>query len=153
MKDLSFTFLDPGKLIDNELELVLVKKLPADPVKKFFPMYEFEMRRIQSNAVMGIINLRIGYNENIFYGGHVGYGVLEEFRGSHLASRSVKLLFPFAKKNGLNLLIITCNPDNIASRKTCERAGGKLIDIVDLPAHNDQYKRGERQKCRYEFDL
>ena len=58
-----------------------------------------------------------------------------------------------AKKHGINPVWITCNPDNWASRRTCEIAGGKLIEIVDIPKHNDQYKIGERQKCRYRFDL
>lgn len=39
------------------------------------------------------------------------------------------------------------------SRRTCEIAGGKLIEIVDLPKDNDQYLEGDRQKCRYRFDL
>jgi len=53
----------------------------------------------------------------------------------------------------LNPLWITCNPDNLASRKTCEIAGGVMMEIVDLPEHNIMYKQGERQKCRYRFDL
>lgn len=53
----------------------------------------------------------------------------------------------------MNPLWITCNPENISSWKTCELAGGKLIEIVDLPEHNDQHQRGERKKCMYRFDL
>jgi predicted acetyltransferase len=48
---------------------------------------------------------------------------------------------------------ITCNPENVASRRTCELAGGQLIDIVDLPPETDMFKEGERQKCRYRFAL
>ena len=53
----------------------------------------------------------------------------------------------------MNELWITCNPENAASRRTCEIARGKLIETVDLPQHNEQYNRGERRKCRYRFDL
>jgi tagatose 1,6-diphosphate aldolase len=102
---------------------------------------------------MGHINLRIGNSEKIFYGGHIGYGVNEKFRGQHYAARSCRLLFPLAKHHGLTTIWITCNPDNMASRRTCELAGGKFVDIVDLPKGNDQYLRGDRQKCRYRFDL
>ncbi len=146
-------FLDPGKLIDDDLELVLVKKVPANEKKGYFPMYEFDMVNTITGERMWEINLRIGYNENIQYGGHIGYGVDEKFRGHHYAARSVKLLFQLAKKHGLNPMLITCNPENIASRKACECAGGALIEILDLPEHNDQYQRGERQKCIYKFDL
>jgi hypothetical protein len=48
---------------------------------------------------------------------------------------------------------ITCNPDNWPSRKTCEWIGATLVEIVDLPPENDQYKEGERQKCRYRWIL
>lgn len=152
MKD-EFTFLDPGKLIDNDLELVLTRKTPANKEKGYFPAYEFEIRNRKTGIKMGGIHLRIGYNENIKYGGNVGYGVDENYRGQRYAARSLKLLFPLAKKHGLKTLWITCNPENIPSRRTCEIAGGKLIEIVDLPKHNDQYQRGERKKCRYRFDI
>ena len=111
------------------------------------------MRNTKTKEVVGRINLRIGNNENTKYGGHIGYEVNKKFRGNHYAARSLKLLFPLAKKHGINPLWITCDPENVPSQKTCELAGGKLIEIVDLPEHNDQYQRGERKKCRYRFDL
>lgn len=146
-----FVFLDPGKLVDGDLELVLVEKDPANEVKQYCPAYKFEMRNVQTGEKMGYIHLRIGDNENIFYGGHIGYGVEEKFRGNHYAVRSIKLLLPFAKKHGLDCVFITCDPENIASRKTCELAGGKLTEVVDLPAHNEQYAKGDRKKCRYKI--
>ncbi len=153
MKEDSFTFLDPGRLVDDELELVFVKKT-SKPEKELVPAYEFEMRNTGTTKKIGNINLRIGNTDKIVkYGGHIGYGVEPEYRGHKYAARSCKLLFPFAKRHGINPLWITCNPDNIASRRTCEIAGGKLIEIVDLPEDNDQYKKGDCQKCRYRFDL
>ncbi len=149
----NFTFLNPGKLVHEDLELILIRKVPGIEEKKYFPAYEFQMRNAQTGEKMGGIVLRIGNNENTKYGGHIGYGVDEEYRGHHYAARSVKLLFPLAKRHRLNPLWITCNPENIASRKTCELAGGKLIEIVDIPERNEQYQRGERKKCRYRFDL
>lgn len=148
-----FKFLDPGRLIDDDLELVLVKKVPANKKKGYVSAYQFEMRNVKTGERIGDVTLRVGDNENIKYGGHVGFGVDEKFRGRHYAARSCKLLFSFAKKHQLSSLWITCNPENIASRKVCESIGGKLVDVVDLPKHNDQYKRGERKKCRYRFDI
>ncbi|MEL6440452.1 MAG: hypothetical protein AAFQ80_14485 [Cyanobacteria bacterium J06621_8] len=43
--------------------------------------------------------------------------------------------------------------DDLASRRTCEILGGKLIEIIDLPPDNDQYLDGDLQKCRYRLDL
>jgi tagatose 1,6-diphosphate aldolase len=53
----------------------------------------------------------------------------------------------------MTTLWITCNPYNIASRRTCELAGGELVEIVDLPKDTDMHQRGERKKCRHRFDL
>ncbi len=148
-----FKFLEPGELTDGELSLVLIETGEADEKKGYFPVYVFDMRNTQTGETMGYINLRVGNNENTDYGGHIGYGVDEKFRGKHYAARSVKLLFPLAKAHGLNSIWITCNPENEASRKTCELAGGTLVEIADLPKHNNQYLLGERKKCRYRFDL
>lgn len=53
----------------------------------------------------------------------------------------------------MDSLTITCNPDNVPSRKTCEKAGLNLKEIVDLPPHNEMYRNGEIQKCIYEWIL
>ena len=55
-----FTFLDPGELVDRDLELVLVRNVPADPVKRYVPGYEFEMRSAPGGAVMGNLRVRVG---------------------------------------------------------------------------------------------
>ena len=150
-----FTFYDPGKLIDGNLELVLVKKiLPEIDETADVPAYKFEMRIAGTEQKIGRINFRVGNTKDlIMYAGHFGYGVAQQFRGNGYAAKSCKLLFPLAKKHKINPVWITCNPDNKPSRRTCEIAGGKLIEIVDLPPDNDQYQEGDRQKCRYCFNL
>ena len=143
-------FKDPGELIDGELRLVVSKLAPADPVKGWCPAYCFEM--ICGGKCAGDINLRLGdYEFLITYAGQVGYNVAPEFRGRHFAARSVRLLLPLARAHGIRPLWITCNPDNIASRRTCELAGGEMVEVVDLPQDCEMYREGERQKCRYRF--
>ncbi len=150
-----FLFLDPNQLIDDDLKLILVNKVPAQPEKNYVPAYEFVMKKKDTEEDIGHIHLRVGdeTNENLYYGGNIGYEVQEKFRGKHYAARACKLLFPLAKQHGINTLFVTCDPDNTPSRKTCELAGGILMEIVDLPEYNDQYVSGEREKCRYRFDL
>ena len=92
-------------------------------------------------------------NKLVKHGGHIDYGVITEHRGRRYAARSCLLLFPLAERHGLTTLWITCNRENTASRRTCEIAVGKLVEIVDLPENNDQCRKGERRKCRYRFDL
>lgn len=57
----------------------------------------------------------------------------------------------FLKNNEIQY--ITCNPDNYASRKTCEYARGKLIETVELPEGNDMRDSGKSEKCIYKFIL
>jgi tagatose 1,6-diphosphate aldolase len=149
-----FEFHNPGELIDGDLQLVLEEMNPADPAKGFVPAYQFKMVLVGHEEKIGGINLRIGNTEHLVkYNGHIGYGVEPEHRGHRYAARSVRLLLPLARKHGLQTLWITCNPDNVASRRTCELAGSEFIEIVDVPEDTDIYKRGERQKCRYRLDL
>ena len=71
----------------------------------------------------------------------------------HYAGKACKLLRQIAVTYGMDVLWITCNPDNWPSRKTCEWIGATLVEIVDLPPENYQYKKGERRKCRYRWIL
>jgi tagatose 1,6-diphosphate aldolase len=147
-------FRDPGRLIDDDLELVLQARYAADRVRGWAPMYRFEMRSVPGNERMGIIDLRIANTDWVCrYAGHIGYRVESPYRGHRYAARSCRLLLPLAKAHGLNPLWITCNPDNIASRKTCEIVGARLVEIVDVPPGTDLYLRGEVTKCRYRLDL
>lgn len=103
---------------------------------------------------MGVCNLRIGHNEKVYYGGNIGYSIEEKYRGKHYAGKACLLLFELAKRHSMDYLYITCNPDNYASRKTCEFAGGVLEGIVTLPEGNDmREKDGELEKCIYKFTL
>ena len=90
------------------------------------PTCHFAMVHGGSGELLGNINLRTASTFELFlYSGHIGYEVQEKHRGRRHAARSVRLLFPLAKRLGLDPLWITCEPENIASRKTCEIAGGK----------------------------
>ena len=152
-----FKFLDPGRLIDGDLELELSEKLDGNPELNYVPSYRFVMKITDQGLIrqeVGRIDLRIGNtNDIVMYGGHIGYRVHPEHRGHHYAARGCRLLFPLALRHGLTTLWITCNPDNYASRRTCELAGATFVEIVDLPQSSDMFQEGERQKCRYRIDL
>lgn len=143
---------DVAPLVDGELELHLAERTLGDPRRNWVPAYRFEMRVTGVKA--GTISLRVGSSELIErYAGHIGYGVEPPFRGRRYAARACTLLFGLARSHGLRTLWITCNPENVPSRRTCELVGGELVDIVELPPDSDMYKEGERQKCRYRVRL
>lgn len=145
-------FINTDFLKNDEIQLLLEKAVEGDDEKGWVPAYHFAICDLKGNK-MGVCDLRIGHNEKLYYGGNIGYRIAEEYRGHHYAGKACLLLFELARRHDLEYVIITCNPDNYASRKTCEYAGGKLIEIVKVPAGNDMRERGEMEKCVYRFML
>ena len=145
-------FFNTDFLKNDEISLVLEKTVDGDAEKNWVPAYHFAICNAQGVKV-GVCDLRIGHNKQLYYGGNIGYHVQEEYRGRHYAGKACVLLFELARKHDLEYLIITCNPDNYASRKTCEYAGGELLEIVELPEGNDMREKGESEKCIYRFRL
>ncbi|MFA5309473.1 MAG: GNAT family N-acetyltransferase [Dehalococcoidales bacterium] len=145
---------DYPPLTDGEIAVVVKEKHPAGLHKGWVPFYDFEIRLRGKADSIGRIALRIGNTRDLkMYGGHIGYNINEEYRGHHYAAKGCKLIRQIALDYGLKTLWITCNPDNHASRKTCEALGCEMVEIVDLPEYSDMYQAGERQKCRYRWRL
>jgi tagatose 1,6-diphosphate aldolase len=137
-------------LADRELELVLIE-CTLQSVGRI-PTFRYEMR-VDGQRV-GTASLRVGTSDYIErYAGHVGYGVDFPHRGKRYAARATRMLFEIARHHGMTILWITCNPENVASRRTIEAVGGELVDIVDVPPDIDLYREGDRQKCRYRVRL
>ncbi len=143
-------FHDPGDLRDRDLRLVLAATVADAETETQAPYYRFEIRNDVLDAVAGRISLRISQNEFFrLYAGQIGYSVLPEHRGNRYAARAVRLLIPLARRHGFTDLWITCNPDNAASRRSCELAGAEYVDTVEVPSWTEMYQRGDHRKCRY----
>lgn len=143
---------DLRDIVDGDLTLSLSERAPFNPSTGWAPTYRFDLLSRGKRA--GSISLRVANTpEIVLYLGHIGYGVDEPFRGRRYAARACRLLLPLARYHHLDPLWITCNPDNWASRRSCELAGGVMVEIVDVPPENSLYQRGETRKCRYRLDL
>lgn len=142
------------RLCDDEIELRLAEDVPADPARGWLRALCYNIHLPDRPEIIGHINIRLGYTMNVVrYGGHIGYDVEPDWRGHHYAGKACNILKEVAIRNGMDVIWISCNPDNWPSRKTCEWIGATLVEIVDLPPDNDQYLEGERQKCRYRWIL
>jgi len=142
---------EPGELRDEvlSLELMEVADHPAHKVPTIF----FRMVEAGGEEV-GAINLRVGSNRHIErYGGHVGYSVHLAHRGHGYAARAIRLLMPLSRKMGFEEIWITCDPENTASRRSCEIAGATLEGIVDVPTDCIIHRHGHPRKCRYKLTL
>ena len=129
-----YKFVTPPIMIDGDLELKLVKTFPSTPEKEWFvPVYTFAMVNTKTQDVMGDVDLRVGLTEKLkVFGGHLGYGVAEPYRGHRYATRSCRLLLPFIRQLDINPVVITCAPDNLPSVKTIEALGADLISTKDV---------------------
>ncbi len=154
MDESEFHFLDPGTPADEAIALMLASADPADLAKGNVPAYGFTIIEREHVARAGSISLRVGDGDGILrYAGHLGYRVDEPFRGRRYAERACRLIAPLARRHGLGSLIITCDPDNAASIRTCERLGATLLETVDIPPEHKLFARGMRHKRRYRWLL
>ncbi len=135
-------FLDVPILTDEEIEVVCVVTKNGVPEKKWVPSYEFEIRL--NRQPIGKVSFRVGYNENLYYGGQIGYSISKPFRGNHYAEKACRLIAPLIRAHGMDKVVITNNYTNIASKRTCENLGAKLIRVVPLPEWHDIYIEGQR---------
>lgn len=143
-------------MTDNEIDLRLTSHLPVDLSEGRPTLYIYHIYRHRSREPMGHITFRLndkGCEEYIYYTGNIGYGVDEPFRGHGYARKACVIIKRLAQAFNMPALIITCNPDNLPSKRTCENLGARLDEIVDLPPHNIMYKMGERQKCIFVWEV
>ena len=104
---------------------------------------------------IGECDLRFGQSEELYYAGNIGYRIYMPYRGHGYAYEACLVLFQIAKeKYHISDLIITCSPENIASRKTLEKLNGTLVEEnTEVPAWHWIYQRGETRKNIYRYFL
>lgn len=142
----------PGDLSDGVVALELREIGAADPERGWAPAYHFTIVRAETGEPVGLFSLRVGTSEALRkYAGQVGYAVAEAHRGSRYAARALIAAAPLAWQNQMVPLWITCDPENTASRHTCELAGAEYVETVPVPEWHEMYARGKRFKCRYKL--
>ncbi|MDP3880863.1 MAG: GNAT family N-acetyltransferase [bacterium] len=86
---------------------------------------------IVDGSYVGRISLRHRLNESLQkIGGHIGYSVVPWERRRGYGKKMLALVLPRAKELGLTKVLITCDEDNIASKKIIEANGGILENAV-----------------------
>ena len=89
---------------------------------------------------VGFIKIRHYLNDYLEKrGGHMGYTISPKYQSRGYATKMVELALIEAKKLGIGNLLITCEKDNLASRRVAEKNGGILESDVEF--------------CRYWIEL
>jgi tagatose 1,6-diphosphate aldolase len=114
------------------------------------PMYGCGIYLCRTGGRVGEISVRVASTESVIkYDGHIGFGIDEEHRGNGYAGRACHLARQLLVRHGIHEAVLTCNPDNTASRKTCTRIGALLSEVVDVPVGHPQYADGNPRLSRY----
>jgi len=86
---------------------------------------------LDNNKIVGIINARHELNDYLLnFGGHIGYSVRKSERRKGYAKAMLSYTVDFLFSLGLEKILITCDKNNIASKRTIESCGGILENEV-----------------------
>ncbi len=92
-----------------------------------------------TNTFVGAVNIRHYLNESLLLnGGHIGDGVRPSRRGEGIATKMIAMALEECKKLGLEKVLMVCDKDNIASRRTIEKNGGILENEVEVDGNIEQ---------------
>ena len=84
-----------------------------------------------NNKIVGIINARHELNDYLLnLGGHIGYSVRKSERRKGYGKKMLNYTSKFLFSLGLEKILITCDKNNIASKRTIESCGGVLENEV-----------------------
>ncbi|HEX7352185.1 GNAT family N-acetyltransferase [Brachybacterium sp.] len=86
----------------------------------------------ETDEMLGFLAIRHRLTPSLLeQGGHIGYSVRPAARRQGIASRALDLALVEAELLGIGPVLVTCDEDNLGSRRTIENAGGQLEDIRD----------------------
>lgn len=138
---------------DHEIELYPVYGGWTDPDMGFGTVRDFIISPKGRRIEAGRISVRLGESPCIYYFGHIGYHIDFKWRGHGWAERACRLVAPEFLRAGKRSVVITCDPDNQPSRKTCEHLGARLERTVDVPGEIRDRWEISPVKCRYIWEL
>jgi predicted acetyltransferase len=114
---------------------------------------------IDRDEYVGQLSVRpeLGTPYLVTYGGHVGYSIRPGLRRRGYGQTILSLALRECSAMGLARLLVTCDSDNLASKKIIERNGGEFESAMKMDRRAleaEGRRRGEFvRKLRYWIDL
>lgn len=139
-----------GEIVDLVERYYLSEENAIDHI----PTVIYEILLHGTNTVIGNCDLRLVMNDYMYYYGGIGYDIKKEYQGHGYAGKACEVLFKVAKDvYGMEEIIVTCSPDNVASFKTLMKLGGEYLGDEDVPKSHELYWKGETKKSIFKFEL
>jgi predicted acetyltransferase len=130
---------EPGMKFSDYLELVDANTRGERLPEGYVPVTA--LCGFVGKDIVGRVSIRHELNDFLSkIGGHIGYGVVPEFRKKGYAKEMLAQTLPVAKKIGIKKALLTCDDDNIGSIKTIEAHGGIFENKID-PGNGRPLKR------------
>lgn len=112
---------DPIEWLNQVKNLADVDTVPDN----FVQSTQFIYVRETDNKLVGMIQVRHYFNEFLEkYGGHIGYSIRPTERRKGYAGAMLRDCLPYCKEIGLNEVLLTCEENNIGSKRTILKNGG-----------------------------
>jgi predicted acetyltransferase len=139
--------VDPPRFVASLLEQSGTIRMPNGSE---VPKLPSRMRWMWDGEFCGSIGLRWQPGTDAlpeYVLGHIGFAVVPWKRGRGYSARALRLMLPEARAVGLARIELTTEPGNIASQRTIESNGGRLVSEFVNPLY------GPQPKLRYVIDL
>ncbi len=124
-EDFSFAFdYAPGEDFEAYLELLEDRRLGRN-ARQGSIASTFEVG-VCAGRIAVRLSVRHALNDFLLrQGGHIGYGVLPEFRRRGFGSAALRRGLELTSSLGISSTLVTCDEDNEASRRIIEHTGGR----------------------------
>lgn len=120
---------EPGMSFERFLEITRAHAEGRDLPPGFVPA-SFYFAFVDGKIV-GRLSFRWELNDFLLkIGGHVGFVVLPEHQRKGYASEMLRQALLLPRARALGRVLLTCDPTNVASIRTLEKAGGLRDDSV-----------------------
>lgn len=127
LREFSGTWSSPEGF-DSYVSQLLAQSLEEAPRREGF-VPATVLWWIDGHEFLGRLSLRHRLTAHLVeWGGHIGYDIRASARRRGHATAMLRAALPIARDMGIDAVLITCDGDNIASRRVIEKNGGVFED-------------------------